>query len=305
MRATKQHGLNITGPVLSLAELEELQRHVLHRRRVPRRPVMGRWEGPAQSPFRGRGMELDDSRVYQPGDDVRYLDWRATARSGRPMSKVFREERQRQVYLVIDRSASMYFGTRVGAKAAAAARGAAILAFIALAEHDHVAGLVLDGARERAFPAARHLDGVLPLLRAAGAPMNADLSQPADWPAVWHHLHRSVDRGATLYLLSDLNGVDAGQRADLWRLAARCEVAVLHIVDPAELELPAAGRLRLTAGAGRVHTIDSDDPELRARYAAAMAERHATLQRLWRGVGAGFHRIHSERDVFDQLEGAL
>src|SRR3569623_3029854 len=168
--------MNTTTPLLDIAELERLQRQTLHHRRVQHRPVAGRWTGAARSLFRGRGMELDDTRAYQSGDDVRYLDWRATARSGRPMSKVFREERPRQVSLVIARSASMYFGTRVGAKAAAAARGAAILAFIALAEHDHVAGLVLDGARERAFPAARHLDGVLPLLRAAGAPMHAALS---------------------------------------------------------------------------------------------------------------------------------
>lgn len=291
-------------PLLSLDELERLQRQILHRRRTPRRLAAGHWSGAARSLFRGRGMELDDSRAYQPGDDVRHMDWRATARSGRPMSKVFREERQRQLYLVVDRGPSMHFGTRVETKAAAAARCAAVLAFSALTQQEHVAGLIIDGAEQRAYSAARHLDGVLPLLRAAGAPA-ADALQTPDWPAVYRHLQRTVSRGATVCLVSDLHDVDDNHRADLWHLASRCELMVLHVVDPAEIELPAAGRVRLTAGDGRVHTIDSSDPELRARYAAAMAGRHAALRRLCHVVGAALQTVHTHRDTIEQLEGVL
>lgn len=290
-------------PLLSLAELEALQRRTLQRRRAPRRPVGGRWSGAALSPFRGRGMELDDVRAYQSGDDVRHLDWRATARSGRPMTKVFREERQRQLYLVVDRGAAMHFGTRVETKAATAARAAAILAFSALAHHEHVAGLVLDGAAERAFAPARRLDGVLPLLYAAAAAPRA--AAAVNWAALWDRLHHTVDRGATLCVVSDLAGVDEAQRGALWRLAARCELVLLHVIDPAEEALPAAGRLRLTAGDGRSHVIDSGDPALRARYAAVMAERHARLRRLCLGVGAGLQRLYTHRDPLEQIEGLL
>lgn len=296
--------MNLTTPLLSFDELERLQRQTLQRRRAPRRPVGSHWSGTAHSLFRGRGMELDDSRAYQPGDDVRHMDWRATARSGRPMSKVFREERQRQLYLVVDRSPSMHFGTRVETKAVTAARCAAVLAFSALAEHEHVAGLVLDGARMRAFAAARRLDGVLPLLSAASAGA-LDKLQPANWNSVYPSLQRAVSRGATLCLISDFHSADETHRAELWRLAMRCDLILLHVVDPAEMELPAAGRLRLTGGDGRIHTIDSSDASLRARYAAAMTERRAALRRLCHGVGATLRTIRTHRDVLEQLEGVF
>src|SRR3569623_1345722 len=80
---------------------------------------------------------------------------------------------------------------------------------------------------------------------------------------------------------------------------------VRHIVDPAEEELPAAGRVRLTAGDGRVHVIDSGDAKLRARYAAAMAERRAAVARVCLSAGASLHRIHTHRDVFEQIEAVL
>src|SRR3569832_2768837 len=114
--------MNTTPPLLDIGELERLQHQTLHHRRTKQRPVAGRWTGAARSLFRGRGMELDDTRAYQPGDAVRHIDWRATARSGRPLSKVFREARQRELHLVIDRGVFLFFGSRVVSLAFSAAR---------------------------------------------------------------------------------------------------------------------------------------------------------------------------------------
>lgn len=296
--------MNTTQPLLDIAELERLQRQTLHRRRAPRRLVASRWTGATRSLFRGRGMELDDIRAYQSGDDVRHIDWRATARSGRPMSKVFREERQRELHLVIDRGASMHFGTRVETKATTAARAAAVLAFSALANQEQVAGLVLDGQREQAFAPARRLDGVLPLLHAASAAPSID-HRARNWSSLWDRLYHSVARGATLCLITDLHHLDETQRAALWRLSTRCELVMLHVVDPAEESLPVAGRVRLTAGDGQVHVIDSNDEKLRAHYAAAMVERYAAQRRLCDSVGADLHRLYTHRDLFEQIEAVL
>ena len=296
--------MNTTPPLLDITELERLHRQTLHPRRAARLPVAGHGSGAARSLFRGRGMELDDTRAYQSGDDVRHIDWRATARSGRPMSKVFREERQRELCLVVDRGPSMHFGTRVETKATTAARAAAVLAFSALARQERVAGWVLDGRREQAFAPARRLDGVLPLLGAASAAPSSDHHAP-NWPSLWDRLYHSVARGATLCLITDLHHLDETQHAALWRLATRCELVVLQVIDPAEEELPMAGRVRLTAGDGRVHVIDSGDEKLRARYAAAMAERHAAQRRACHSVGAYLHRLYTHRDLFGQIEAVL
>src|SRR3990172_1873062 len=170
--------MNNSAPLLSTAELERLQRQTLmHRGR--RRTTAGAYAGPAPSIFRGRGMELEDVRAYQPGDDVRHMDWRATARTNRPITKVFRDERQQMIYLVIDRGPTMFFGTRGELKAASAARVAAVLAFSALAPQERVAGLISDPAGEQAFPKTRGLAGALKLLQAAAAPAPRNLARGA------------------------------------------------------------------------------------------------------------------------------
>src|SRR3569832_1306622 len=136
--------MNTTTPLLDIGELERLQHQTLHHRRTKQRPVAGRWTGAARSLFRGRGMELDDTRAYQPGDVVRHIDWRATARSGRPMSKVNREERQRKHQHNNDRGATMHFGTRVETKATTAAHTTTEHTNTTHTQQKHNTGLVLD-----------------------------------------------------------------------------------------------------------------------------------------------------------------
>jgi uncharacterized protein (DUF58 family) len=291
-------------PLLTALELEQLQRQTLHLQARRRRAVAGQFSGPELSVFRGRGMELEDLRAYQPGDDVRHMEWRATARSGRPITKVFREERQRLVYLVIDRGPTMAFGTRREIKAATAARIAALLAFSALARQERVAGLICDNDGERCFPAARGLDGVLRLLRAAVAPIGTTLGTSAVQLSL-ERLDRVVERGSAVYLISDFQGLDAKQRPLLRHLAERCELSALQVVDPAEEDLGNAGRLRLRGTNGRLYVVDSGDARLRERYAAAMAARQTKLKRMLHGAGVGLLRVTTQSDTLRQLDPLL
>jgi len=290
--------------LLTITELEDLQRHTLQYQARQRRPVASRYAGPVVSLFRGRGMELEDLRAYQPGDDVRHMEWRATARSGRPITKVFREERQRLVYVVVDRGPTMAFGTRHEIKAATAARVAALLAFSAVARQERVAGLVVDGDGEQAFPATRTLDGALHLLRAVIAPL-ADSSSSHFALAALERLERGVERGSSLYLISDFEQFDERQQPVLRHLAERCELTAVHIVDPAEEQLSAIGRTRFRSPDGKLYVVDTDDPRLRERYAAVMAERNAALQRRLLGAGVNVIRIHTHDDAVSRLDQLL
>jgi uncharacterized protein (DUF58 family) len=291
-------------PLLTIAELEELQRQTLQFQARQRRPVASRYAGPVVSLFRGRGMELEDLRAYQPGDDVRHMEWRATARSGRPITKVFREERQRLVYLVVDRGPTMAFGTRREIKAATAARVAALLAFSAVARQERVAGLVLNGDGEQDFPATRTLDGALNLLRAVIAPLTTSTSQRFE-PAALERLDRGVERGGSIYLISDFQHFDERRLSVLRHLAERCQLTAVHIVDPAEERLAATGQTRFRAPDGKLYVVDTDDKRLRERYAAVVAERNAALQRNLLGAGVNVVRIHTHDDVVSRLDQLL
>ena len=296
--------MTINTPLLTITELESLQRQTLRFHARQRRAVASRYAGPVVSLFRGRGMELEDLRAYQAGDDVRHMEWRATARSGRPITKVFREERQRLVYLVVDRGPTMGFGTRREIKAATAARVAALLAFSAVARQERVAGLVLNGDGEQDFPATRTLDGALHLLRAIIAPLATTPSPRVTLPSL-ERLDRAAERGSSIYLISDFHHCDERQQPVLRHLAEHCELTAVHIVDPAEEQLSAIGRTRFRSPDGELYVVDTDDPRLRERYAAVMAERAAALRRLMHGAGVTVVRIHTHDDVLSRLDQLL
>lgn len=306
-------------PLVSNAELEHLRLITLqHRNRRYRTFPVTAAAGARPTRWRGQGMELHDARPYQPGDDIRHLDWRATARSGKPVTKIFVEERARNLFLLIDRRPSMMFGTRLELKAATAARVAAILAFSALAEREAVSCLVI-GEETRYFPPVRSLDGVLDLLHAAAASPSTPGQSPPPRPGlhpVMHSLPVVPEHGTTCCLISDFYDVLEGRtllEAWLPRTAAGAapryvngECIALRIVDAAEQQLPQAGVLRLTPpGGGAVTLVDTSDPELRRRYRETIAQRDTRLREDCGRLGIGMMVIRNDIDLAQQLDSLL
>ena len=302
---TTEHGLSDTAELalLSTADLEQLQLKILERNLRSRHRVTSPVIGQRPSTFRGHGMELEDVRAYQAGDDVRYMDWRATARSGKPIMKVFREERSQGLFLMIDRRPSMHFGTRNELKAVTAARSAAILAFSALAARDQVAGMVVD-SDEKFFPGARDINNVLQLLRAASAPLTplriAD-QHTVTMCTLLAHTIATAGRGTSICLISDFKDLRAEHVPALLQITASHEVLALQIIDPAEETLPDAGKLRMTSPSGELFVVDTADTGLRTRYAHAMAKQHADLAQLFARTGISLQRLYTHKDTFEQL----
>lgn len=288
--------------LLSTAELEQLQQQVLQRHHTQTRPLDTPYVGAFLSLHRGHGMELHDVRPYQPGDDIRHMDWRATARSGKPTSKVFLAERQRSLFMVIDRRPSMQFGSRVELKVTSAARCAAILAFSALAAHERVAGVVLD-SEAHFFPAASTLEGALPLLQAAAAPLDtARPKQPVELNALFAQIYHAAERGSSLILISDLHDLDTQHQASLLDITSRFDAVALRIVDPAEEQLEACGKIRVVSPlSGESNIIDSDNRALREAYADAMQHRRAQLEQLCRRSQLPLHTLYNHHNTLQQL----
>jgi uncharacterized protein (DUF58 family) len=213
-----------------------------------RRPALARLQGRHYSAQRGRGMEFEEVRPYIPGDDARTIDWRVSARRGRMHTKLFREERERPVWLLADLHPGLYFGSRRQLKSALLLRAAALLAWVAAQDGDRVGALVADGTdRPLLLPPRAREAGVLPLLEAlVGRQPQAPAAAVAPG-----RLGRAIDRllpvvrpGSLVLVLSDFDGLDAAAQAGLAGLASHGDCRLLWIQDPLERSGLPDGRYR-------------------------------------------------------------
>lgn len=219
------------------------------------RKAAGGQSGLKTSRFRGRGVDYLESRSYQPGDDIRSMDWRVTARSGKPHTKVFQEERERSVLLVLDHAPSLRFGTRVCFKSVQAARAAALIAWSAARGGDRVGALGFGSGVTGEVRPAGGPRGVLHCLRALA---DWDLIARADPAAAAAPLSQALERtrrlarpGSLIVLLSDGFSGDAAAEAPLARLAAHGEVRIVLLTDALELAAPPPGRYAVAVGGSR------------------------------------------------------
>lgn len=238
------------GVVATLEELVELR---VHARRgidlAARRRSGALLAGPYLSPFRGRGMDFDEVRAYQPGDDVRTIDWRVTARTGSPYSKIFHEERERPVWLLVDARPTMHFGTRCAFKSVVAARAAALVAWAARDAGDRVGALVDSGESYTELSPGHsysHLYRLLGAIAAATLPRSSGSFGSS--AASLQRLGRLVRTGSRVIVLSDFYGFDDGASRHLAALARRSELTCVFVHDALEAGSPPQGRYRVTDG---------------------------------------------------------
>lgn len=269
------------------------------RQRDQTREVAGNQAGDVRSPQRGQGLDYEESRPYQGGDEPRFINWRLSARVGGLQMKLFREERRPGTVLLIDRRAGMRFGSRRRLKLAQALRLATTIAAAAYQTHASVAMLLLD-EQLRWQDAQTGEDGMLQLLNTAAAaapPLDASGTQTALDDAL-ALLQQKLQPGSTLWLLSDLVDLSEQHRALLMALGSRANVHALLIDDPAERELPAAGLLQFATAGGTI-TLDSSDSTVRDHY-SALAEAHFNQrQTLLRSAGIDWQHYSTTDERLD------
>ena len=237
--------------------------------------------GPNKSNFRGRGIDFEEVRNYQPGDDIRTIDWRVTARTGNAHTKLFREERERPVLVAIDQRGGMFFGSRYGFKSVMAAHLAALLCWSALENGDRVGGLIFGDEDHRDIRPRRSRKNVLGLLSELeryNRALPSEATSPGDFADMLAKLRRVARPGSSLYLVSDYAGFDDdGSAAEqLFQLAQHTEITAIACSDPLEQELPRAGNYVVTDGAQRVG-LNTGARKLRQRYQEAGDKRREQL----------------------------
>ena len=274
-----------SGPDTTLAEiLRQVRRIELRTEKM----VSSLTAGAFRSAFKGSGLEFEEVREYSAGDDVRAIDWNVTARAGKPYVKVFREERELSLTVLVDVSGSMRFGALPGisprAKLALAAEAAAVVAVNALRNRDRIGLVTFAGATESHLPLRRGRGHCLRLVRevlaARSAPGRADPVHALD------ELRRVARRRTVCFLISDFLGMDERLGDALARAARRHDIIGLRIADPGEERLP-DGSLPIALvdpeGDGEVVLANGRRP--RAAYAAAWAAQRKRVADLFRGSG--------------------
>jgi uncharacterized protein (DUF58 family) len=261
------------------------------------------------SRFKGRGMEFAESRPYQPGDDVRNLHWRVMARTGKPFTKQFREERERPVLVWVDLRNRMFFGTRGAYKAVIAARAAAIIAWAATRAGDRVGGVICSDGVHHEIKPGRGKAATLHLIRSlvehptwSRRPPVADDGQSAH--AAMIRLRRVARPGSLIILLSDFVHFDAATELNLAQLSRHNELVMMHIYDRLEAELPPPGNYRLSDGADEV-ILDTADAEYRRVYAGRFNHHLEHVRGLARRYRTTFLSCRTDEDPAQVLRQSL
>lgn len=245
--------------------------------------------------FKGLGMEFAEVRPYQPGDDVRTIDWNVTARMGVPFVKKYVEERDLTIFLVVDVSGSLSFGSRAILKRELAAEIAALLAFAAVRNQDRVGAALVSDRLELFLPPQRRRTHVLRLVREV-------LDRPAhgktDLEGGLNKVLASLKRRAVLFLISDFLGSPCSRA--LKAAASRHDLIVVEIVDPRDQELPAVGPVVLRdAETGRVALVDGRAAA--RRHAEQRRRERESLSRLTRRLGVDHLELRTDRPYLNTV----
>jgi uncharacterized protein (DUF58 family) len=256
------------------------------------------FSGEYHSAFKGRGMSFSEVRAYNYGDDVRNIDWNVTARTGAPFIKVFEEERELTVMLVIDMSGSSFFGTQSQFKNELITEICAVLAFSAINNNDKVGVIVFSDSIEKFIPPKKGRGHILLIIREL---LNFEPSgKSTNIAGALQYLNSLIKKRSICFVLSDFmaRGYD-----DALRIAAkRHDIIGIHIRDPKEEQLPPVGLFRaIDAETGERLWIDTSDPSVRTQYAQGYKDNFQYFKSLFNKTGVDFMSVNTTESYVNVL----
>lgn len=277
---------------------QEILRQIRRLQLKARRAVENLLGGEYHSVFKGAGIAFEEVREYQPGDDIRSIDWNVTARMGHPFVKRFIEERELTVMLVVDASASLRFGSRQQQKREVVAELAAVLAFSAVANNDRVGLIQLTDRVENFLPPHKGTRHVLRLIR------DILFFQPeqrrTSLRSGLDYLNRVLRRRVIVFLLSDFLDADYDQAYK--RAGRRHDLVAVRISDPREETLPSVGLVELEdAETGRHLLVDTSNRQVRSQFETQARQRREEFRRLARAAGTDVVEVSTDGKHFDAL----
>lgn len=254
--------------------------------------------GEYHSVFKGRGMEFAEVREYSPGDDIRTIDWNVTARTGSPHVKLFEEERELTVMILVDASASGAFGTRVQMKRTLAAELSAVLAFSAVKNNDKVGLIIFTDRVEKFIPPRKGRSHVLRVIREVldHEPEN----QGTSINTALEFMSRVIRKRSVTFMISDF--LDKNYERSIKQASRKHDMLSFHLQDPWEIELPNLGLIQIHDGeTGKTSLINTGSSSLRKNYVTKSLSRIVELQAFFKSNGLDYLPIRTDEPYVDAL----
>lgn len=297
------------GVYVTLEQLARLRYQARGFSFLPHQPVTSLLAGGHTSKLRGRGLDFDEIRKYLPGDDPRTIDWKVTARMRSPHSRVFTEERERPVLLVVDQRINMFFGSVRMMKSVAAAETAALAAWRTVAAKDRVGGIVFNDADLFEFRPQRTRSSVMHLLRTItdqNRALHVESVRPN--PGMLNEALRRASRLAThdflVVLISGAYGASTETQHLVTTIARHNDFLIAFILDPLEIDLPPAGRIVMSDGSAQME-VDTDRDSIRREFRREFDERFSAAKRFLLTREVPVLPIRTDADVAAQIRRAL
>lgn len=299
-----EHRLGIE---LALEELLECKRYADNLELPAQQRVKTHLLGGFISHFKGRGMDFDEARLYQMGDDIRSIDWRVTARTGEAHTKIYREERERPVFVLLDQSPGMMFGSRQQFKAVQAAKLASTIMWKSLADGNRFGALIFDETEHYEYKPATTRKNCLRVLNKIVENHNLQISQlylSKEYQADERNsLKNTLQRtrklarpGSLIFIISDFQQFDDECENHLLRLSQHNEISLLQITDPLEKDLPPSGQYTITNGKQRV-AFNTQSRSFRQRFHKQFERRADYLNDLSLKHRLRWHMISTEQSL--------
>jgi len=303
-------GTQLKGVYVQLDELARLQHKASGFSFLPKQPIHSVLSGRPASKLRGRGLNFEELRNYLPGDDTRNIDWKVTARTRTPYVRVYTEEKDRTVWLLIDQRVNMFFGSKNRMKSVVAAEVAAISAWRVLSVGDRVGALVFNDSGISVIPPHRSRERVMQILKQVVEKNQALSADPGLKPDAGKlnealkqvsHLAR---HDCLVCLITDGNGINSETRRYITRLAEHNDVLTAFIFDPLERDIPAVGRLRFADGKGQLEA-DTSNKKLRTAFQNEFEQRMEQMRSASRRFSMPLLPLDTCSPVSEQIRDVL
>lgn len=323
----------IYSPTISLEKLIALRHHAENIQLQSYKKSAATTSGIQHSSFRGRGMDFDEVRIYQAGDDIRNMDWRVTARTGKPHTKLYREERERPVYFILDFNSTMFFGSKVTFKSVIAAQIAGLLTWAASLRGDRIGGLIFNGHQYVELRPQFGKRGTLPILKNISKFLEIESETQSklkngssrtqennyDLPWALARLRHFVKPGSSIFIISDFPtdswtvAADVERPVTQWvtqlltQLTRYNDMAAYFIYDELEAKAPPPNRYTISDGSdasdrSSFYQFDSGNKKFRHRHQQQFSDKMDMLETLFRMQHIPMMTMKTDDDVIDLLK---
>lgn len=298
----------LKGLCVRMDELVSLKKYLPYIRRRHNN-ITSYQAGDIRSAFKGRGMELEEVRAYGYGDDVRDIDWRVTARKGDVYTKVFAEEKDREVYAVLDLSPYMVFGTKKELKSVSAAKLAALLGWQSLLNKDRFGLILFDGKNSRFFKPQNNQRNLMAIFKAIADASMATLQEPTetgeddipDLSVPLQFLQYNLKSKAQIFIISNYNHISDDTKKTVVALNRRCRVYCVNVYDLLEEMAPEDGEYSAEYE-GQKLIFNTFSPDFKKAYAEYFAEKRKNMEDFCRRLGCHYINIRTDRPLYNQLK---